>query len=95
LDSADKFKTPKFTGEADEAQWWFDHRQELSQAFQDAADKGQLHTGSTARIARERAAAGSTPTTTIRLDPDDIPRDRTPGGQARLAISDLPEKADA
>jgi proline dehydrogenase len=53
----DKFKIPQFTSEAEEAQWWFDHRQELAQAFQDAADKGQLHSGSVARIARERAAS--------------------------------------
>jgi hypothetical protein len=24
----DKFKIPQFTSEAEEAQWWFDHRQE-------------------------------------------------------------------
>jgi predicted DNA binding CopG/RHH family protein len=68
----DKFTIPQFNSEAEEAQWWFNHRQELTQAFQDAADKGQLHSGSVARIARERAATGSIPTTTIRLDPDDI-----------------------
>lgn len=74
----DKFQIPKFTTEAEEAQWWFDHRQELAQAFQETADKGQMHTGSVARGARERAVtAGSTPTTTIRLDPDDISRART------------------
>jgi predicted DNA binding CopG/RHH family protein len=73
----DKFQIPKFTSEAEEAEWWFDHRQELAHAFQGAADQGRLHTGSAARIARERAAtAGSTPTTTIRLDPDDISRAR-------------------
>ena len=71
----DKFQIPKFTSEAEEAEWWFDHRQELAHAFQGAADQGRLHTGSAARIARERAA-GSTPTTTIRLDPDDISRAR-------------------
>jgi predicted DNA binding CopG/RHH family protein len=75
---SDKFKIPKFTNEADEAEWWFNHRQQLAQAFREAADKGELHTGSAARIARERAAvAGSTPTTTIRLDPEDVSRART------------------
>jgi len=71
------FKIPKFTTEAEEAEWWFNHRQDLSQAFQEAAGKSELHNGSAARIARERAAAGSTPTTTIRLDPEDISRART------------------
>jgi hypothetical protein len=46
----DKFTIPQFTNEAEEAQWWFDHRQELAQAFQDAADKGLLQSGSVARI---------------------------------------------
>jgi predicted DNA binding CopG/RHH family protein len=73
----DKFKIPKFTSEAEEAQWWFHHREELAQAFQDAASHGELHTGSAARLARERAAAAVTPTTTIRLDPDDISLART------------------
>jgi hypothetical protein len=66
----DKFKTPESTSEAEEAQWWFEHRHELAGAFQDAADKGQLRIGSAARIARERAATGSTLTTSIHLDPD-------------------------
>jgi predicted DNA binding CopG/RHH family protein len=72
-----KFTIPKFTTEAEEAEWWFNHRQELAQAFLEAADKGELDTGSVARIAREQASVGSTPTTTIRLDPEDISRART------------------
>lgn len=72
----DKLKVPKFASEAEEAQWWFDHRDELTKTFQDAASHGVLHTGSAARIARERATGGNTPTTTIRLDPDDISKAR-------------------
>ncbi len=72
---ADKLKIPKFASEAEEAQWWYDHREELTKAFEDAAARGELHTGSRARLARERAA-GVTPTTTIRLDPEDISRAR-------------------
>lgn len=70
-----KLKVPKFATEAEEAQWWYDHREELAQAFADAAARGELHRGSAARLARERAA-GTTPTTTIRLDPEDISRAR-------------------
>ena len=33
---ADKFKIPKFSSEAEEAQWWYDHRDELTKAFEDA-----------------------------------------------------------
>jgi hypothetical protein len=37
---ADKLKLPKFGSEAEEAQWWFDHRNdEVTKAFKDAATK--------------------------------------------------------
>ena len=72
---ADKLIIPKFESEAGEAQWWYDHRDELTKAFEQAAARGELHTGSAARLARDRAA-GITPTTTIRLDPEDISRAR-------------------
>lgn len=71
----DKLKIPKFANEADEANWWYEHRDELAKAFEDAAGRGELRTGSVARQARERAA-GVTPTTTMRLDPEDISRAR-------------------
>jgi len=71
----EKLKLPKFANEADEAQWWYDHRDELTEAFEDAAARGELRTGTAAKLARERAA-GVTPTTTIRLDPGDISRAR-------------------
>lgn len=32
--------------EAEEAQWWYDHREDLTKAFEDAAAKGDLHSGS-------------------------------------------------
>lgn len=71
----DKPKIPKFASEAEEAQWWYDHRDELTKAFEDAAARGELHTGSAATLARERGG-GITPTTTIRLDPEDVSRAR-------------------
>lgn len=49
--------------------------QQITGAFKEAAGAGKLHRGSVAAIARERAA-GITPTTTIRLDKDDISRAR-------------------
>ncbi|MGC1722314.1 MAG: hypothetical protein WA746_25290 [Isosphaeraceae bacterium] len=72
---ADKLKLPKFASEAEEAQWWYDHREEVTIAFEQAAARGELRTGSAARLARE-PATGITPTTTIRLDPQDISRAR-------------------
>jgi|SRR5580658_2120033 predicted DNA binding CopG/RHH family protein len=81
----DKLKLPKFANEAEEAQWWFDHRDEVAKAFEDAAAEGKLGAGSVARLARkENTSAGATPTTTIRLDPDDISRARTLAAQRGL-----------
>jgi predicted DNA binding CopG/RHH family protein len=74
---ADKLKIPRFASEAEEAQWWFDHRAEVARSFEDADAEGKLRTGSAASLARkENPAAGVTPTTTIRLDPEDIARAR-------------------
>jgi predicted DNA binding CopG/RHH family protein len=72
----DKFQVPKFATEAEEAEWWYNHRDDLTKVFEDAAAKGQLRSGSAAKLARE-SATGITPTTTIRLDPEDISRART------------------
>src|SRR5438270_11776371 len=72
---ADKLIIPTFASEAEEAEWWYKHRDELTKAFVEAAARGELRTGSAARLARERSA-GITPTTTIRLDSEDISRAR-------------------
>ena len=71
----DQLKPPNFSSEAEEAQWWYDHREEVTKAFEEAAARGELRTGSVAKLARQ-AATGITPTTTIRLDPQDICRAR-------------------
>jgi predicted DNA binding CopG/RHH family protein len=82
---ADKLKLPTFASEAEEAQWWFDHRDdEVAKAFEDAAAEGKLRSGSAASLARKENAAGVTPTTTIRLDPDDISRARALAAQRGL-----------
>jgi predicted DNA binding CopG/RHH family protein len=56
---------PDFKSEAEEAKWWFDNQDELDKEFAQAAAEGRLGRGTAARI-------GGIPTTTIRLDPDDI-----------------------
>jgi predicted DNA binding CopG/RHH family protein len=56
---------PDFKSEAEEAKWWFDHQDELLKDFEQAAQEGRLGRGTAARI-------GGIPTTTIRLDPEDI-----------------------
>jgi hypothetical protein len=72
---ADKLKLPKFASEAEEAQWWYDHREEVTKAFEDAAARGELLTGSAAKLAGQ-PGTGVTPATTIQLDPQDISRAR-------------------
>jgi predicted DNA binding CopG/RHH family protein len=56
---------PSFKSEAEEAQWWFDNREELDKDFEQAFAEGRLHRRTEPRI-------GALPTTTIRLDPTDI-----------------------
>ncbi len=56
---------PKFESEAEEAKWWFDNRDELDKDFAQAFAEGRLKRRTAARI-------GGLPTTTIRLDPEDI-----------------------
>jgi hypothetical protein len=72
---ADKLKLPKFASEAEEAQWWYDHREEVTKAFEDAAARGELLTGSAVKLAGQ-PGTGVTPATTIQLDPQDISRAR-------------------
>jgi predicted DNA binding CopG/RHH family protein len=63
-------KVPRFENESDEAAWWFQNRDRIAQDFDRAAIEGKLTRGTVAR-------RGNTPTTTIRLDPDDISRARS------------------
>ncbi len=49
-------KLPHFESEAEEAQWWFDHREEIGQDIVKAARRGTLGEGSLARRARKLGA---------------------------------------
>lgn len=48
---------PRFENEAEEAKWWFDHREELSLDFAAAVSNGTLGEGSVARGERKRKEA--------------------------------------
>lgn len=69
-------KIPKFANEGEEAKWWYDNRGKLSEEFHLAAKEGRLRRGGVQRLLAERGIEFKepklTPTTTIRLDPDDI-----------------------
>jgi predicted DNA binding CopG/RHH family protein len=69
----EQLKKPSFKNEAEEAEWWDKNQVALAQEFERAAAEGTLGRGTVAR-------KGKTPTTTIRLDPDDILRARTQAG---------------
>lgn len=66
---ASKIKVPKFKDESEEAKWWDSRGKNLTRAFQKAAKEGALGRGTAKR-------KGATPTTTIRLDQEDIARAR-------------------
>ena len=66
----EELKKKKFRNEAEEAKWWDEHQDALANEFEKAASVGTLGHGTTAR-------KGATPTTTIRLDPEDIAKARS------------------
>lgn len=70
-------KTPDFKSEAEEAAWWANNQDLLAEEFKQAATDGTLRRGAAARL-------GATPTTTIRLDPNDIELAKTQAEQRGL-----------
>jgi predicted DNA binding CopG/RHH family protein len=58
-------ETPEFKTEEEEANWWSANQSLLLTEFQQAAKDGTIGRGTLAR-------RGTTPTTTIRLDPTDV-----------------------
>jgi len=64
-----EFRVPDFVDEDEEARWWFENRDLLTEQFVKAAAEGKLGRGTV-------AGRAGIPTTTIRLDPADIARAR-------------------
>jgi hypothetical protein len=79
-------KVPKFPNEAEEAKWWYDNRDKVESELEKAAKEGRLRTGGVARLLAERGvkAAQPLPTTTIRLDPEDIAKAREQAAERGL-----------
>jgi predicted DNA binding CopG/RHH family protein len=65
----EELKKQSFKNEAEEARWWEENQDALAEEFEKAAVSGTLGRGTAAR-------KGNTPTTTIRLDPEDISKAR-------------------
>jgi len=65
----EKLKEMTFANEDEEAAWWESHEDELLEEFEKAGAEGRLGHGTALRLA-------SLPTTTLRLDPEDIAKAR-------------------
>lgn len=79
-------KIPEFANESEEAKWWYDNRDKVSDEFLKAAKESRLKRGSAMRLLAERGIkpAQPLPTTTIRLDPDDIAKARVQAAERGL-----------
>ncbi len=85
-------KIPKFATEAEEAKWWFENRELIFNEFQKAAKERRLGRGGARRLFAEsgipfpepQKPSSPTPTTTIRLDPDDIAKARVQAAERGL-----------
>jgi predicted DNA binding CopG/RHH family protein len=73
----EELKNKTFANEAEEAAWWESHEDALADEFEKATAEGRAGIGTVAK----RAAL---PSTTIRLDPDDIAKARVQGAKRGL-----------
>ncbi len=82
------FKLPKFENEDEEAKWWFENQEVVFAEFQKAAKEGRLGRGGIRHLFAEKGIPfkepSPTPTTTIRLDPDDIAKARVQAAERGL-----------
>lgn len=73
----DELKSKTFLNEADEAAWWESHEDALAEEFERASAEGRVGIGTVAKRA-------GLPTTTIRLDPEDIAEARVQAAEKGL-----------
>ncbi len=81
-------KIPKFDTEAEEAKWWYENEELIANEFEKLAKEGRLGRGGIRRLFAEKGIPFKepkpTPTTTIRLDPDDIAEARVQAAERGL-----------
>jgi hypothetical protein len=81
-------KIPTFATEAEEAKWWFENDDLIFKEFQKLAKEGRLGRGGARRLFAEKGIPfkepSPTPTTTIRLDPEDIAKARVQAAERGL-----------
>jgi predicted metal-dependent hydrolase len=79
---------PAFATEAEEAKWWFENQGLIDKEFEKAAREGRLKRGGIRRLFAEKGIPFKEPqplpTTTIRLDPDDIAKARVQAAERGL-----------
>jgi hypothetical protein len=79
---------PAFATEAEEARWWYENQEIIDQEFVKAAAEGRLKRGGVQRLLAERGIPFQQPqplpTTTIRLDPEDIAKARIQAAERGL-----------
>jgi predicted DNA binding CopG/RHH family protein len=73
----EELKNKTFASEAEEAAWWESNEDSLADEFEKSAVEGRIGIGTVAK----RAAL---PSTTIRLDPDDIAKARVQAAERGL-----------
>jgi hypothetical protein len=83
-------KIPSFATEAEEAKWWFENEDKIADEFEKAAKEGRLGRGGARRLFAEKgipfpeSKTTPIPTTTIRLDQDDIAKARVQAAERGL-----------
>ena len=65
----ERIVVPKFKTEAEEAQWWYDHRDKVEDALIKAMDHGTIRRGTAQRLTRE---ARTSRNITIRMAEADL-----------------------
>ncbi len=88
-----KVNLPEFASEAEEAQWWFDNREELGEEFAQAIREGVATQGTLAR----RVAVSKLDGANLRLDPSDLEKAETlaerKGVEVQTYLAELIHKA--
>jgi predicted DNA binding CopG/RHH family protein len=74
MNQKDQLEVPRFGSEAEEADWWFDHRDETADLMENAVAEGR--TSSLDMVLANKRNGGSTPAVSIRIDPGDLARAR-------------------
>ena len=69
LAADERMTVPKFKTEAEEAQWWYDNRQEVEDALIHAMDNGTIRRGTAPRLTSEARASRNV---TIRMVEADL-----------------------